>query len=81
MGVWAEDTPESRNYFAWFIMPLAFKPEEITHEAHGFLVVGRMKPGVTIAQAQADMDRVAALQAKTYPSDKGWGISVEQPQK
>jgi predicted permease len=78
VGVWAEDTPENRNYFAWFITPMAFKPEEITHEGHRLLVVGRLKPGVTIAQAQADMDRVAAIQAKTYPSDKGWGISVEQ---
>jgi len=78
VGVWAEDTPENRNYFAWFITPLAFKPEDITHDRHQYMVTGRLKPGVTIAQAQADMSRVAALQAKTYPADKNWGISVEQ---
>ncbi len=77
VGVWAEDSPESRNPFAWFGIPLAFKPDEINHDAHSYLIVGRMKPGVTLAQAQADMDRVAALQAKVYPADKGWGITVE----
>ena len=78
VGVWAENTPESRNPFAWFITPLAFKPAEINRDRHQYLVVGRLKPGVTLPQAQADMNRVAALQAKTYPSDKGWGVSVEQ---
>jgi putative ABC transport system permease protein len=79
VGVWAEDTPESRNYFAQFITPLVFKPEQINHDDRWMLVVGRLKPGVTIPQAQADMDRVTGLIAKAYPaSNKGWGASVEQ---
>jgi len=77
VGVWAEDTPESRNPFAWFNTPLAFKPEEINHDERTVRIVGRLKAGVTLAQAQADMDRVAALQAKTYSTDEGWGVSVE----
>jgi predicted permease len=60
------------------IAPLAFKPEQINHDFHFILVMGRLKPGVTIAQAQADMSVVADRIAKDYPqSNKGWGASVE----
>jgi putative ABC transport system permease protein len=59
-------------------VPLAFNAENIDHSFHWLTVLGRMKPGVTIAQAQADMDVVARRIAQDYPdSNKTWGISVE----
>jgi putative ABC transport system permease protein len=58
-------------------LPLAFDAEQINHEFHWLLVMGRLKPGVTIKQAQADMDSVTAQIGKIYPQDKGWGASVE----
>ncbi|MGB6876237.1 MAG: ABC transporter permease [Candidatus Acidiferrales bacterium] len=43
----------------------------------GMNCVGRLKDGVTFAQARSDMDRVAQNLAKTYPdADKNSGISV-----
>ncbi|MGH7523069.1 MAG: ABC transporter permease [Gemmatimonadales bacterium] len=36
-----------------------------------FYVVARLKPGWTVPQAQRDMDRVAAVLARSYPKDDG----------
>jgi len=58
--------------------PLTFKPEQLNHDFHWLLVFGRVKPHVTLAQAQADMNVVAGRIAHDYPiSNKGWGIYVE----
>jgi len=60
------------------VSPLAFKPEQLNHDFHWILVMGRLKHGVTIAQAQADMNGVTARIAQAYPkSNKGWGSFVE----
>src|SRR5580658_998490 len=59
-------------------VPLAFRPEQINHNYHWLLTMGRLKPGVTLQQARADMDAVTAHIAAAYPSsNKGWGASVE----
>ena len=61
-----------------FSVPLAFKPDQINQDFHWLLVMGRMKPGVTLAQAQADMEVVTNRIAQDHPqSNKGWGASVE----
>lgn len=63
----------------WLVAPLVFKPEQVNHDFHWLLAMGRLKPGVTLKQAQADMDRVAANIAQAYPkSNKGWGVRVDQ---
>jgi putative ABC transport system permease protein len=58
-------------------VPLSIKPEQINHDFHWLLAMGRLKPGVSIKQAQADMDAVTNHIAQIYPQDKGWGASVE----
>ncbi len=63
---------------AQMTVPLVFKPEQLNHDFHWLLVMGRMKPGVTLRQAQQNMDAVTQHIAEVYPkSDKGWGSYVE----
>ena len=58
--------------------PLAFSPAQVNHNYHWLVAMGRLKPGVSLQQAQADMDAVTARIAIAYPaSNKGWGASVE----
>jgi len=76
VGVLAAGQPDRLE--AQLFVPLAFKPEQINHEFHFVLVMARLKPGVTIQQANADMDSVTRHIAEVYPkSNKGWGATVE----
>jgi putative ABC transport system permease protein len=59
-------------------VPLAFKPEQINHDFHYLLVLGRLKHGVSLTQANGDMERVTRRIAEENPkSNQGWGASVE----
>ena len=51
--------------------------QERDRDRHSLAVVARLKAGVSIRQAQAEMDAVAAGLAKAYPQDDGgWGVKV-----
>ena len=43
---------------------------------HWLIVVARRKPGVSLAQAQAEMDTIASRLAKDSPEDSGWTIRL-----
>jgi putative ABC transport system permease protein len=60
------------------IVPLVFTPEQKNHDFHWLLVMGRLRDGVTMQQARADMDAVTAHIAQANPrSNKGWGARVD----
>jgi predicted permease len=58
--------------------PLSFTPQQrSTYGAHTFQVFGKLKPGVSIAQAQRELDRVGEGIRRRYPDEmKGRGVSV-----
>jgi predicted permease len=59
-------------------LPMIFTPEQINHDFHWLLVMGRLKPGVSLAQANANMDAVTRRIAEVNPkSNTGWSASVE----
>jgi predicted permease len=54
-------------------VPMSFLPGELNAEQDtnwSFQMVGRMKPGVTAAQAEADANRVAKQIMRNYPPDE-----------
>jgi putative ABC transport system permease protein len=52
-----------------FWSPIQFTPAEIANRNSHFLnVIGRLKPGVTMAQAREDMEAIAAQLAAEYPA-------------
>jgi putative ABC transport system permease protein len=63
--------------------PIAFTAEDLSENergSHYLSVIARMKPGVTIAQAQADMAALAQRMQQQHPmnyeADSGWGTTV-----
>jgi len=43
---------------------------------HEYLSIARLKPGVAIEEAQAQMNTIASGLEKQYPDQKGWGVQV-----
>jgi predicted permease len=59
--------------------PLAFEgtPEPLSRDTHNYFVYGRMKPGVSLQQARAEMDRLGAQLSSQYPeTNRTHGIWV-----
>jgi len=76
VGVLTAGMPD--RFESQLFVPLTFRPDQINHDFHWLVVMGRLKPGVTLQQANADMDGVTQRIAETYPvSNKGWRASVE----
>jgi putative ABC transport system permease protein len=78
VGVLPEGGAYDRN-FNQIWTPLAFEPENMTRNFHWFGSFAKLKPGVTLEKARAQMDTIGARIAKDYPdSNKGWGVVVER---
>jgi putative ABC transport system permease protein len=76
VGVLAAGPGDRLENVAW--VPLAFTPEQLNHDFHWILVMGRLKPDVTLQQANDNMVAVANRLAELHPaSNKGWSASVE----
>src|SRR6185369_9969297 len=57
--------------------PMSFAPQwAAVRSAHVLGVVGRLKPGVTLDQAVAEMDAIGARLAQEHAANKGEGIIV-----
>jgi putative ABC transport system permease protein len=69
--------PGLRDRGAPVTVPLVFKPEPLNPSDRGMNVMGRLKPGVTFQQAQADVN---AVMARSYLFKSGWSVSVEPMQ-
>jgi predicted permease len=59
-------------------LPLAFSPGQDDRSFRPLLVMGRLKPGVSLQQAGANMEAVAGHLAAEHPqTNRGWTVSVE----
>jgi predicted permease len=71
--------PLTRNQDVWIPLvddPL-FSGWMTRRVQHWVPAIARLKPGVSLAQAQAEMDAIAARQARDFPAgDSGWTLRV-----
>jgi putative ABC transport system permease protein len=78
VGVLPAESPfDRRNSEIW--TPFIFEPKDMTRNFHWFVANARLKEGVTLEQARAQMKLIGARIAKLYPdSNKGWGVTVDR---
>ncbi|HUI57791.1 MAG TPA: ABC transporter permease [Bryobacteraceae bacterium] len=66
---------------AEYLVPILFTRVQLRGTARFLLVAGRLKPGVSIAQAQADVEPIARQLAQEYPRDmeqgRPWTVRVQ----
>jgi len=74
-GTTAEDFQAHSQADIW--VPMALDSQRLQRGSHTLCVIGRLKPGVKLAQAQAELDVLAANLAQEYPEhNKGIGIAA-----
>ena len=74
-----EPTRSGPNEVADFWMPLAFTADDLTRGEHQNDVVARLKPGVTIAQAQADLLALNSSLVQSLPASQKTRSVVVEP--
>ncbi len=58
-------------------VPIAFPADLLAaHGDHDFNAIARLKPGITLPQAQSDLDRISASLARTYRDDRHTGARI-----
>ncbi|MBA0088691.1 MAG: ABC transporter permease, partial [Acidobacteria bacterium Pan2503] len=81
VGVLPADFKFATEQFALWA-PLGTDPNYRDRDDHNLLVFARLKDGVTLPQAQSEMDGVAQQLAREYPATStGWGITVRPLQR
>jgi putative ABC transport system permease protein len=77
IGVLSADIPVLTEADLWFPAPYLNQGMQ-THRSHFLRPIGLLKPGVTISQAQPELDAIAARLATQFPvTNKGWSVKLE----
>lgn len=77
VGVLAEGGTFDRSA-AQIFKPLAFEPANMTRNFHWLGAMGKIKAGVTLEQARAEMEVIGARIAQEFPdSNEGWSVAVD----
>ena len=77
LGVMPPDFSMPRAADVWVPMNFDIHPGMKQRKAHFLRPIGRLKAGVTMAQAQADTDAIARRLEEQYPeSNSGWNLRL-----
>ncbi len=69
--------PPGRAFTSDLFRPLSFPPSTRARDLHWLQAFARLRPGVSLTQAQAQMDAIAAGIALQSPTtNKDWGVSI-----
>ncbi len=75
VGILPRRLDHSLEFEVW--LPLGFgQPEMAIRRFHSLRGVGRLKPGATLAEAQANFDAIAKQLEATYPENETWRLRL-----
>ena len=75
VGVVPHHLGEMVNADLW--LPTAVNPSDSQRRSHNYGIVARMKPGVTVEQARAEMVTISRRLEQQYPAtNSGWGVRL-----
>jgi putative ABC transport system permease protein len=58
-------------------LPMKIDPSQNERKSHNFGAIARLKPGISLQRAQADMEVIASRLARQYPdTNEGWGVLI-----
>lgn len=77
LGVMPPEFSFPRSAELWVPMNFDVEPGMKQRKAHFLRPIGKLKPGVTMAQAQADTDAISRRLEQQYPeSNSGWSLRL-----
>ncbi|MBI2814047.1 MAG: ABC transporter permease [Opitutae bacterium] len=77
IGVMPEDFREPEFVDVWLPFPVE-APENLARDSRFWATVGRLKPGVAPAAAQAEATAIAATLAREFPkTNRGWSLALQ----
>jgi putative ABC transport system permease protein len=76
LGVMPRDFSAPQTAELWVPLNFDISPGMKQRKAHFLRPIGKLKAGVTLAQAQADTDAVARRLEEQYLDDKGWNLRL-----
>jgi putative ABC transport system permease protein len=77
LGVMPQDFSFPQSAELWVPLNFDAEPGMKQRKAHFLRPIGKLKPGVTMAQAQADTDAVARRLEEQYPdTNSGWSLRL-----
>jgi len=82
IGIAPPDFGQASKVDTW--SPMGFKPDETNKDSRGdhyLSVIGRLRPGVTVAQAKAELEVLASQLARQYPdNNKPFTSALVEPE-
>lgn len=76
LGVMPQNFNFPQSTELWVPLNFDVSPGMKQRKAHFLRPIGRLKAGVTMAQAQADTDAIARRLEEQYPEDKSWNLRL-----
>ena len=77
IGVMPKEFSFPQSAELWVPMNFDISPEMKQRKAHFLRPIGKLKAGVTVAQAQADMDAIARMLEEQFPAtNTGWSVRL-----